>query len=184
MICDYNEFVDGIKRYVRFSDEQATEVSFNYSDKLLQVVGTDLSLDISNMSGDEVNKLVGDVLLHLSCLSNVYYIKHDVHPATNAILKATLLTAPTNKVLCKMLCLINTLNSIPCVFSAFDFIEGHNINGRVFSAYTDTYNDLFQSAIDFIVDSNAQTIKCGADDNSFSIKAGGELKIFPYKFFP
>lgn len=184
MICDYNEFIDGIKRYVRFSDESATEVSFNYSDKLLQVVGTDLSLDISKMSNDKVNELVRDILLYLSYLPNVYYIKNDVHPVTNAILKATLLTAPTNKVLCKMLCLINTLNSIPYTLSAFKFIEGHNINGRVFSAYTDTYNDLFQSAIDFIVDSNAQTIKCEADDESFYIKASGDVRIFPYKFFP
>ena len=183
MIFEYNEFVNGIKRYVRFSNEQATEVSFNYSDKLLQVVGTDLSLDISKMSNDEVNALVSDIVLNLSYLPNIYCTRCDKHPVTNAILKATLLTAPTNKVLCKMLCLINTLNSIPCTLSAFRFIEGHDINGRVFSAYTDTYNDLFQSAIDFIVGSNAQTIKCEADDESFSIKAGGELKIFPYKFF-
>lgn len=184
MVFEKNEFKRGIKNYARFSEEQATEVSFNRSDKLLQVVGTDLSLDISKMSDDDVDKLINEVVLDLAYLPNICYIKTDRHPATNAVLKVTLLTPPTNKVLCKMLCLINTLNVISCPISAFKFIEGTNTHGRIFSAYTDTYNDLFQSVIDFIVESNAPTIRCELDKDSFYIKTTKELKTFPYKFFP
>lgn len=183
MLFEKNEFKKGIKDFVRASEEQATEVSFNRSEKLLQVVGTDLSLDISQMSDGEVDALVNDIILDLAYLSKVYHIKTDRHPTTNAVLKVTLLTPPTNKVLCKMLCLINTLNVISCPLSAFKFIEGHNGHRRVFSAYTDTYNDLFQSVIDFIVESNAPTLRCEVDKDSFYIKTTKELRTFPYKFF-
>lgn len=183
MVFELNEFRNGIKQYARFSEEQATEVSFNRSEKLLQVVGTDLSLDISKMSDDEVDALVNDIILDLAYLPRVYHIKTDRHPTTNAVLKVTLLTPPTNKVLCKMLSLINTLNVISCPISAFKFIEGHTPHGRVFSAYTDTYNDLFQSVIDFIVETNAPTIRCELEEDSFYIKTTRELRTFPYKFF-
>ena len=68
MVFEKNEFKRSIKQYARFSNEQATEVSFNYSDKLLQVVGTDLSLDISKMNDDEVKALVNDIVLDLAYL--------------------------------------------------------------------------------------------------------------------
>lgn len=183
MKLDLIEFREGIKRYVRFSEQQATEVSFNYSDKRLQVVGTDLSLDISKMSKDEVNALVSDIVLNLSCLPSVYCTRCDKHPVSNAILRVTLLSPPTNKVLCEMLRLINTLNTILNPISAFKFIERHDFNGRVYSAYTDTFNDVFQSVIDFIVGSGAQSIKCDLNDESFYVKIGSDLRVFPYKFF-
>lgn len=183
MLFEKDEFKRGIKNYARFSEEQATEVSFNRSEKILQVVGTDLSLDISQMSNDEVDALVNDIILDLAYLPRVYHIKTDRHPTTNAVLKVTLLTPPTNKVLCKMLRLINTLNVFPCPLSAFKFIEGHTPHGRVFSAYTSTYDDLFQSVIDFIVESNAPTLRCEVEEDSFYIKTTKELKTFPYKFF-
>lgn len=183
MVFEKNEFKRSIKNYARFSNEQATEVSFNYSDKLLQVVGTDLSLDISQMNDDEVKALVNDIVLDLAYLPNVYHIKTDRHPVTNAILKVTLLSPPTNKVLCKMLRLINTMNVFPCPLSAFKFIEGYTTHGRIFSAYTSTYDDVFQSAIDFIVDNNPQAVKCEVNKDSFCIKTSKDAKTFPYIFF-